>query len=170
MISEGCIAENQSGTKTSKSIWEKTNTKSRSLNRSTISCMSLFVSRVCSEQANGANHGSAAQDVREARSLSKESTPEEAGEAVEYKSRIERGQPSKDETKVDKQNQTTKSEYERTREANIAKNAEIFRELGKKYPLPYDVKEREKKATKEKKKAKEPQEPRRCSARIQGPR
>lgn len=65
-----------------------------------------------------------------------------------------------------------KSEYERSREANIARNNELLRQVEERYPMePFqkgDKKKGDGQERKTKKKEKVHREPRRSSARIQG--
>ena len=65
-----------------------------------------------------------------------------------------------------------KSEYERSREANIARNNELLRQVEERYPMePFqkgDKKKGDGQERKTKKKEKVHREPRRSSVRIQG--
>ena len=67
---------------------------------------------------------------------------------------------------------STKSQYELTREANIAKNKELFQRLEVEYPAAKIEKKPNKKASKREKtkNGSGEQEPTRFSSRIQGPR
>lgn len=97
---------------------------------------------------------------------SKESTPEVAeGEGEQVINRVD-GEGSDGGNQSQK---SRKSDYELTREANIAKNIELLKKIGEKYPLPDDFKPRpEKKANKTKGKKKEKDGPSRTSVRLAG--
>jgi hypothetical protein len=96
---------------------------------------------------------------------SKESTPEVEGKGEQQISRVD-AEGSKSGNQSQK---SRKSDYELTREVNIAKNIELIKEIGKKYRLPDDLKPRpEKKANKTKGRKKEKDGPSRTSARLAG--
>lgn len=63
---------------------------------------------------------------------------------------------------------TTKSEYELTRDANIAKNRELLQKLEAEFPTPKTEKKKKGKASKREKGKNDEGEPSRFSTRIQG--
>ncbi|KAF8872319.1 hypothetical protein CPB84DRAFT_1753656 [Gymnopilus junonius] len=96
---------------------------------------------------------------------SKEMMPELAeGEAEQGNSHVDaEGSHGKDQIEV----KCKKSQYELTREANIAKNIELFKKIREQYPLPEDLKpEPVRKARKAKGKKKGNDEPIRTSTRL----
>jgi hypothetical protein len=107
----------------------------------------------------------------------KEGTPETGGEAAEQagNGNDENASDSDDESKAVEAIQLPrtlkKSEYELTRDANIAKNKELLLELEAKHPSAEIGKDAsELKVKKGKKKHGRKQIPTRSSTRIQGPR
>ena len=84
--------------------------------------------------------------------------------AMDEEAHIDRDEPKKG----------GKSEYERSRETNIARNRELLRQVEERFPMEplmkADKKNQKAPEKKAKKKEKVHQEPTRTSARIQGPR
>lgn len=95
---------------------------------------------------------------------SKESTPE----VVEDEGERDISRVDAEGSKGGNQSQNSrKSDYELTREANIAKNIKLLKEIGEKYPLPDDLKPQpEKKVSKTNGKKKERDGPSRTSAQL----
>ena len=116
-----------------------------------------------------------APEVRLERSLvSKSSTPDSRGEEKGDMKDEEKGNVVDKGVHIDKKAPKIdgKSEYERSREANIARNNELLRQVEERVPMePFqkgDKKKGDGQERKTKKKEKVHQEPRRSSARIQG--
>ena len=173
-IPEGCIAESHPTVRTSKLLSGKTDTRSISSHLLMISFTKHFVSRVEFERRayNLLDCNTLAPEIRNARALgSKASTPEdENGEATSGNVEAGSGETGDDEVGVNSAKPVEKSEYERSREANIAKNEQLIHELQEKFGWGDEEdnaserkKERKKGKQKDKKKATQEQ---RASARL----
>ena len=148
-------------------------TKSTSPIRSMISCTKRFVSQLAIN-GSSTDRDWSAQKIRDSRRLA--NTPEQEangnGEGADDEPGESGGEEETDDKSVRAPRTSTMSEYELTREANIAKNKELFQKLEMEYPASKTEKKAIKKASKREKTKdeSEKQEPSRFSARIQGPR
>lgn len=150
--------------------------------RSMISCTKRFVSQP-PINGSGTDRDWSAQKVRDSRRLaSMANTPERAEAAEEANGNVEGmddeldesdGAEETSEKSVRAPQTLTKSQYELTREANIAKNKELLQKLEVEYSAAKIEKKPTKRASKRettKNESGEKQEATRFSARIQGPR